>query len=570
MNKTRHAKDALRRTNRALKALSNCEQAVMHAENEFQMLQEICRIIVDVGGYRMAWAGIAEEDENKTVRPITFAGVEDGYIETLKITWADTERGQGPTGTAIRTGKPSFCRNMLTDPNFTQWRSEALKRGYRSSAVFPFINDGKSFGAVSIYATESDAFDEEETKLLTALADELTFGIVVLKEREERRRAQEKIYASASYARNLIEVSLDPLVTISPDGKITDVNIATEQVTGFSREKLIGKDFSNYFTEPDKARAGYKKVLEKGLVRDYPLAIRHKSGKVTDVLYNASVYKNEAGEVQGVFAAARDITERKKTEELQHENIRLEAANKAKSEFLASMSHELRTPLNAIIGFSDIMRLKIGGNLNEEQQHFVENISLSGKFLLALINDILDLSKIEAGKIELELEKMSVPETIKETFTLMKEKAIKHNVELKTEFDPEAEFIEADKQRVKQVLFNLFNNAVKFSKPEGGTVTMTTKKEGDMAKFSVIDTGIGIREENVGKLFKKFEQLEPGINKKYGGTGLGLAITKQLVELHGGKIWVESKFGEGSTFTFILPVKAEGRKSSARLIKNLS
>jgi signal transduction histidine kinase len=202
----------------------------------------------------------------------------------------------------------------------------------------------------------------------------------------------------------------------------------------------------------------------------------------------------------------------------------------------------------------------LAGELSKKQKHFVDNILTSNQFLLTLINDILDLSKIEAGKIELLIEKMSVTATIEETLSLIKEKASKHNILLKTEFDPEIEFIEADKQRFKQILFNLLSNAVKFSKEEGGVVTITAKKEGDMAKISVSDTGIGIKEENISKLFRKFEQLESEIGKKYGGTGLGLSITKQLVELHGGTIAAKSKYGEGSTFIFMLPLKAKDTK----------
>ncbi|MDP2752932.1 MAG: HAMP domain-containing sensor histidine kinase, partial [Nitrospirota bacterium] len=173
------------------------------------------------------------------------------------------------------------------------------------------------------------------------------------------------------------------------------------------------------------------------------------------------------------------------------------------------------------------------------------------------INDILDLSKVEAGKTELVFEKISVPEAINESIILIKEKAAKHNIIIKKEFDPELDFIEADKQRFKQILFNLLSNAVKFSKPDGGVVTIATKKLGDSAEISVSDTGIGIKPKNMGKLFQKFEQLESEISNKYGGTGLGLAISKQLVEMHGGRIWAESKYGEGGTFTFILPLKAE-------------
>lgn len=222
------------------------------------------------------------------------------------------------------------------------------------------------------------------------------------------------------------------------------------------------------------------------------------------------------------------------------------------------MSHELRTPLNAIIGFSELLKRKgPEGSLTEEKQkRYVDNILTSAKHLLNLINDILDLSKIEAGKIELNIEKISVPITIEEVITLIKETAAKRNVVLKKDLDPELDFfIEADKLKFKQILFNLLSNAVKFSMSEGGIVTLTAKKKDDIAEFSVADTGIGIKQENIGKLFQNFEQLDSGMARNYGGTGLGLAITKKLVELHNGKIWAESRFGEGSTFTFLLPIE---------------
>jgi signal transduction histidine kinase len=204
----------------------------------------------------------------------------------------------------------------------------------------------------------------------------------------------------------------------------------------------------------------------------------------------------------------------------------------------------------------------MNGELNEKQEHYMDNVLSSSNHLLRLINDILDLSKVESGKIELVIEKLNLSDIIDESFILMKEKANKHNIVLKKEPDIAPEFIYADRLRVKQVLFNLLSNAVKFSKPEGGKVTVTAKKNGDMVEISVSDTGIGIKEENLGKLFKEFEQLDSGISGKYGGTGLGLAITKKLVELHGGRITAESIYGEGSTFTFTLPISSDTSKTS--------
>ena len=232
-----------------------------------------------------------------------------------------------------------------------------------------------------------------------------------------------------------------------------------------------------------------------------------------------------------------------------------ENANKVKSEFLSTMSHELRTPLNSIIGFSDLLKQKMIGELNEKQEHYIDNILNSSKHLLSLINDILDLSKVESGKIEMNIEKISLPSTINDTLEMVRTTAIKHNINIIKDLNPELEFLEADKQKFKQILFNLLSNAVKFSKPIGGTITITTKKYDEMVQISVSDTGIGIKKEDMGKLFNKFQQIESATYRKYGGTGLGLAISKELVELHGGRIWAESKYGEGTTFTFKLPLQ---------------
>jgi signal transduction histidine kinase len=229
-------------------------------------------------------------------------------------------------------------------------------------------------------------------------------------------------------------------------------------------------------------------------------------------------------------------------------------SNQVKSEFLSNMSHELRTPLNSIIGFSDLLKQKMMGELNEKQEHYIDNIIKSSKHLLDLINDILDLSKIEAGKIEMTFENVFLSALMNDTLELIRATATKQNVAIKKEFDPEIGFIEADKQKFKQILFNLLSNAVKFSKTNGGTITITTKKNGDVVEISVSDTGIGIKKEDMEKLFNKFQQIDSGTSRKYGGTGLGLAISKQLVELQGGRIWVQSKYGEGTTFIFQLPL----------------
>jgi signal transduction histidine kinase len=239
----------------------------------------------------------------------------------------------------------------------------------------------------------------------------------------------------------------------------------------------------------------------------------------------------------------------------------LKAIDILKKHFINTMSHELRTPLNSIIGFSDILKQKTMGELNEIQEKYLDNILISGQKLLTLVNDILDLIIIDAGKLELVIRKIPVNITIDENIGRIISKTDKKRVTISKDIDPQLQFIDVDNEKFSQILQHLLDNAVKFSKAEGGVIKIIAKKTGNMAQFSISDNGIGIKEENMEKLFQVFQQLDSGISRGYQGTGLGLSISKKLVELHGGKIWAESKYGEGSTFTFQIPL--ENKKGGA-------
>ncbi len=253
-----------------------------------------------------------------------------------------------------------------------------------------------------------------------------------------------------------------------------------------------------------------------------------------------------------------ELKVKERTRELEIEIEMHKKSERVKSEFLSRMSHEFRTPLNAILGFSEILKMKKPGELNEKQEHYVDNIYNSGEHLLRMITDMLDLLKIESDdKIPLLIESFFAPEVIGETMIFVQEKAARKGIVFKKEIDPGLGIIKADKLRFKQILLKLFDNAIKFSKPQGGTVTVRAAKAGDMVQFSICDTGIGIREKDMGKIFSLFHQVDSGTNRRYGGTGSGLAITKQLVEQQGGKFIVQSIYGEGSTFTFTLPLVAK-------------
>jgi signal transduction histidine kinase/CheY-like chemotaxis protein len=248
-------------------------------------------------------------------------------------------------------------------------------------------------------------------------------------------------------------------------------------------------------------------------------------------------------------------------QEIAVSNQRLEAASRSKSDFLANMSHELRTPLNSVIGFSEVLQDQLFGTINEKQQEYVNNILSSGRHLLSLINDILDLSKIEAGKMELELTDFLLRETLEASLMMLREKALKEGVSLAIDLAPDADVqIAADQRKLKQIMFNLLSNAVKFT-PEGGTVSVLATRDGDFIEITVADSGIGIREDDIAKLFHPFTQLESIYTKAFQGTGLGLALNRQLVELHGGRIWVESTFGSGSRFSFTIPITQTATKS---------
>jgi PAS domain S-box-containing protein len=407
---------------------------------------------------------------------------------------------------------------------------------------------------------------------------------LAFQEDEKEKRAAELIIAN--YARSLIEASRDPLFTISTSGKITDMNDASVNITGMSRKKLTGTDFFDYFTEPKKAREIYREVFAKGFVKDYPLTIR--DGKLTDVLFNGSLYKDGAGNVLGVVVVARDITEQKRvatelTEAIVFAEMATELAEEAKSkaesstkvaenavkakqQFLSNMSHEIRTPMNAIIGFTKVL---LKTELTGKQKEYLQAIKLSGDALIVLINDILDLAKVDAGKMVFEQIPFKMSLSISAMLHLFETKIQEKNLALEIAYDKKIpEVLVGDPVRLHQIILNLVSNAVKFT--NRGKITVRVELQSDdeeqvAIRFSVSDTGIGIPANKIGKIFENFQQASSGTSRLYGGTGLGLAIVKQLVETQGGTINVKSKIDKGSTFSFILNFKKTDAPAESEL-----
>ena len=372
---------------------------------------------------------------------------------------------------------------------------------------------------------------------------------------EEQKKSDQRLRDQQFYTRSLIESNIDALMTTDPAGIITDVNKQMEALTGCTRDELIGAPFKSYFTDPERAEAGIKRVLSEKSLTDYELTARARDGKQTIVSYNATTFYDRNRTLQGVFAAARDVTEGKRVEmELKQAKVAAESASRTKSDFLASMSHEIRTPMNAIIGIADLLAKT---TLTSEQDKYVQIFRRAGDNLLNLINDILDLSKVEASQLELERTGFSLDDHIEIVMEMVEPKAREKGLRLTHEFaDNVPRQLIGDPTRLRQVLLNLLGNAIKFT--ESGEVSLRIKVNSDSSipaslKFIVSDSGIGIPAEKLDQVFERFIQADTSTTRRFGGSGLGLTISKRLVELMGGRIWVESEVEKGSMFAFAVP-----------------
>ena len=869
---SKRAELSLLRANRALRTVSECNQALARATDEQALLQDICRLMVEFGGYRMAWIGYARDDAGRTVMPMADAGADVGYFDTLALSWGDTEAGRGPTGTAIRERRPVMCRDLLTDPGFHPRREQAVLRGYRSSCALPLLTaEGGCLGALSVYAEETEAFDDEEIRLLTDLSGDLSFGIRALRDRIARDEAQRMQRSAELKLRHLVEASptilyslrivdgqtvsvmvgdnilrvfgyttaevlapgwweahihpddrarvvamsrrlprlrqisheyrfirkdgdyvwvrdelrlerdgaagssgdleivgawtdvtarrrvevalttqrqvlemvasgaslahtLDTLVRgveaqlngvrasillLDPDGEhlrhgaapslpeaynqwvdgirigeavgscgtaawlrapviVEDISrdplwaayagvaadfglkacwstpifsrdgsvlgtfalypavisrpaedhleqialatdVAAIAITRHREESalrhsearfrqlfevapmplaLVGAngavlDINRSFTETlgytladvpdmetwwrlaypdpdyrDWARATWEAALREASANQRPVEpFEYRITCLTDEVRTLMISGALVGD--SLLATFFDVTETRKLDaqlDLYHQHLeelvaertaqlaearkKAELASQAKTAFLANMSHEIRTPMNAILGLA---RLLERSPLQPAQQDRLNKIRNAGSHLLSIINDILDISKIEAGKLTLESIDFAPGVLFNQAHSLIHERLAAKHLAFRSDTDGLPPVLRGDVTRLRQALLNYLSNAVKFT--EQGCVSLQARvlEEGEadlLARFEVIDTGIGIAPEHQPRLFQSFEQADASTTRRYGGTGLGLALTRHLAGLMGGEAGVDSTPGRGSTFWF--------------------
>jgi PAS domain S-box-containing protein len=427
----------------------------------------------------------------------------------------------------------------------------ATEAGFRACLGVPIIDNDEVLAVLVFLMFESREEEMQIVDFISVVAAQL--GSVI-----QRKKAEEQRRAASLYARNLIEASLDPLVTISSKGKIMDVNKATEIITGFSRLRLIGTDFSDYFTEPENARRGYQRVFSDGYVRNYPLSIRNISGKIIDVLYNATVYRDENGQIMGVFAAARDISQIKKAEEeIRKLNVeleqrviertsQLEAANKELEAFSYSVSHDLRAPLRSIDGFSQALLEDYDAVLDKQGKDYLTRVRSATQRMSQLIDDMLVLSRVTRREMKLTAVDLSA------LANMIAAELVKTQPQRRVEFNiAPGLVVKGDAELLRAMLENLLGNAWKFtSTQQSAKIDFgVTELEGKLSYF-VRDNGVGFDMAYASKLFQAFQRFH--LQTEFPGTGIGLATVKRIINRHGGRIWAESEAGKGATFYFNL------------------
>lgn len=547
--------------NRTLRGRINIRQAIIRHENESDLLDEVCRIIVTDCGHSRAWIGMAEDDEKKSVRPVAQAGFDPAYLDSLDITWSDEEKGCGPTGTAVRTGAPSACRNMLTDPTMQPWAEQVQKGGYASIVAFPLKSDGRVFGALTIYTRNPESFSDAELKLLGEISDDLAFAIASIRLRKAHQSAQAALGYSEALLQAITDNSPDPIFLKDRNSRMLLANPATLSVLGKRAEEVIGKSASEYF-DPPLARTILKndrEVIEGGCTRVVEEALNGPRGSRTFLTTKTPCFDSE-GRPIGIIGISRDITERKKIEEeLVNARKELELRVQERTAELERANQQLRQIPSRLIAAQEKERKRIGGELHDSigqtlaaLKYWVEMILLErdqGKFELALSRleqfvpslqrSIEETRAIYMGLRPSMLETLGVISTLTWFCREFQRIYPTHHLELSVVL------VEDDiPEPLKIVIFRItqesLNNIAKHSRAEW--VDISLGKGGGGIELSIADDGVG------------FGPGETGAQAE--GRSLGLTGMQERAEATGGTLSIISKSGEGTTIRCVWPADA--------------
>lgn len=547
--------EQLRKLNRTLTALNHSNQALLHATDEQALLEAVCEIVIKDCAYTMMWVGFAENDEAKSVRAVAHAGFTAGYLDALGISWADNEHGNGPTGRAIRTGQPSICPNMLTDPAFAPWRKQALDRGYaaslsvplkvsrtRANAVHPDPSGHEAFGAITVYSKEADPFSAEEVKLLSELASDLAYGIASLRLRAAQAAAEEALRQSEDRYRSLFSTLIEGFCIIEVifdendraiDYRFLEVNPAFEAQTGLHDAQ--GKLMSDLAPEQE---AHWYEIYGKVALTGESIRFENEA-KALNRYYDVSAYKVGGQDSRKVAILFNDITERRRMEQALIQSEKLASMGRMAS----TIAHEINNPLETI-GNALYLAMTDPGTTTEAKAFLelavqeLDRVTHITKQTLAFHRSDKRPSLIDLRECVDGLLKMFTPRLMSRGITLEKCYA-------------EASPVMATMGEIQQIVSNLISNSMD-AVPSHGKICLrisrTVGRNGKGVRLTIADTGSGIPQGSLKKIFEPFFTT-----KEVVGTGLGLWVTKQIAEKHGATIRVRSKIGSGTVFSLVFP-----------------
>jgi PAS domain S-box-containing protein len=560
----KRAERELQRVNRALQAVNECMRVLVHAVDEEAFLEEVCRLMIEIGGYRLAWVGFAEHDAQQSVRPVARAGHDQGYVDGAAITWGDTERGRGPAGTAIRTGRPCVVQNLAQDAGFQPWRDEAARRGFAACISVPLRGqDGRLFGTLNVYAEEPQAFDPEEVELLTRLGDDVAYGIVTLRVQQAHRAAEEKLRILSA----AVEQSPVSVIITDAGGDIEYANPKFTEVSGYPLDEVVGQNprILKSGEMPAEAYRGLWEAITAGHNWQGEFHNKKKDGELFWERASISPIRDPEGKVTHFVAVKEDITGHKRMEE---ETRALEAQLRQaqKMETIGTLAggiaHDFNNLLQAIIGYGG-MGLEDTPPGSRTHRH-LRHILTAAESARDLVRQILTFSR--QGIVE--RRRVRIDRVVNEVIALARA-TLPATIELRHAIDPECHQILADVSQIHQVAMNLCTNAYHAMRADGGVLEVSVGNviitpelaaahprlaPGPYVRLRVADTGAGIDPIHLDRIFDPFFTTK-GPQE---GTGLGLSVVHGIVATQGGDIVVASEPGRGTTFdVYLLPAEAD-------------
>lgn len=578
-------KKTIERFNRLYAALSEIDQAIVWSTNRDELFRKTCQAFCEQGGFHLAWIG-HEDSSGQVLVPVASWGDVDNDVGKMVSEAGGVPMGFGPSGRAFREGRPCFGSQVARQPAVEAKLPKAARRGARSVGAFPIQQQGKVCGVLTVQAGEDNFFAEREIALLDKVALNLSFALDNFLREEERLRVAALANKEQMFSQAMLESMPGIVYFYNEAGRFLRWNRNFENVSGYSGEDILNMHPLHFFSEADQALLAERisQVFETG---EASIEARFVARNGTTTPYYLTGKRIMFDGMPCLVGVGMDISKRKiaeqalrelnetlehriaeRTAQLQETAVRAEAADRLKSAFLATMSHELRTPLNSIIGFTSIVLQGLPGPLNAEQAKQLGMVRNSARHLLELINDVLDLSKIEAGQLEVRQAPFDLSTSIQGVTDSIRPLIEKKGLALVLDPLPDMPAMVGDRRRIEQILLNLLSNAIKFT--DCGSVRLTVERVDDFrvtpaatpasaVRLTIADTGVGIKQEELAYLFQPFRQLDNGLTRQHEGTGLGLAICRRLAKLMGGQVTARSEWSIGSEFTVTLPFQPDAK-----------